>query len=236
MKFYRPQGYPPVPAYPQQPPMYPGMAPPYPGSPYAGQMMPPPMYPPPGGVPPGFGYYAEPIEYYAEAPEYGYYGEPLDYAAVAEAPEYGYYGEMEPVGYYAESPELVGWGVGEDPSGMGCTCNKAGSMHGYSGYGRYVAEEPPRSIPNVVAATNLNEYMAAGPEYGEPEYGEPEYSEAEYGEPEYGEPEYGEASQADYGETEYGGYVAPADVSPTCSNFTSPPVANFVPEHFRPLF
>jgi len=204
-------------------------------------MMAPPPYPPPGfgpPPPPGFGYYWEPIEYYSEAPEYGYYGEPADYA-MAEAPEYGYYGEMEPVGYYAESPELVGWGVGEGPGGMGCTCNKPGPVQGYSeyggydGYGRYIPDDPPRSIPNVVAATNLNEHVEESPEYGEAEYGEPEYGEAEYGGAGYGEAEYGVAG---YGEPEYGGYTAPAEVSPTCNSFTSPPASGSVPDHFRPLF
>ncbi|MFN0172620.1 MAG: hypothetical protein ACKV22_40085 [Bryobacteraceae bacterium] len=250
MNFFRPRGYPRAPGYPPPPHAYPPPGAPYPGPP----MMAPSMYPPQGFAPPPpeefgyygepagyyaeapeYGYYGEPIAYYAEAPEYGYYGEPADYA-VAEAPEYGYYGEMEPVGYYAESPELVGWGVGEDPTGMGCTCNTGGRMQGYadySGYGRYVPDEPPRSIPNVVAATNLNGYMGESPEYSGAGYGETEYGEPEYGEPEYGEPEYGEA---DYGETAYDGYVAPADISPTCTSFTSPATKEFVPEHFRPHF
>jgi hypothetical protein len=84
-----------------------------------------------------------------------------------------------------------------------------------------MAEEPPRSVPNVVTATNLNEY--GEPDYGEPEYGEPEYAEADYGEPEYSE-------------APYDGYVAPSEVSPTCTGITTPAASNFVPDHFRPLF
>jgi hypothetical protein len=253
VNFFRPMRYPPAPGYPPPTHVYPPPGAPYPGPP----MMAPPMYPPQGfapAPPAEFGYYGEPVGYYAEAPEYGYYGEPADYA-LAEAPEYGYYGEMEPVGYYAETPELVGWGVGEDPTGMGCTCKTGERMQGYgdySGYGRYVPDGPPRSIPNVVAATNLNGYMGESPEYGEaygePEYGEPEYGEPEYGEPEYGEAEYGEPgygeaaygqpeyAEADYGEAAYDGYVAPADISPTCTSFTSPATKEFVPEFFRPHF
>jgi hypothetical protein len=192
-------------------------------------------------------FYRQPagVGYYGESPEYGYYGEP-EYG-FAEA-DYGDYGEMEPVGYYAESPELVGWGVGEDPTGMGCACG-SGRTHGYGDYGDYggyIADRPPRSIPNVIAATNLNEY--GEPEYGESEYGETDYGESDYGEAEYagagygetdyGEPEYGESDygETDYGESDFGAYVAPADVSPTCNNFTSPPAPTPVPDHFRPYF
>lgn len=200
------------------------------------------------GEPADLGYYGEPIEYYGEDPGYGYYGEP--YYGFGEA-DYGDYGESEPVGYYAAAPEMVGWGMGEDPGGMGCACGPGpglgcggcscgcGGMHGYGDYGAYVPDLPPRSIPHVIAATNLNEYGDPGyGYYGESEYGEPGHGESSYGEPEhtaasYGEPGYGES---DFGESDYGAYMAPRDTNPTCGTAKIPKTSHPVPDNFRPYF
>jgi len=213
------------------------------------------------GEPVEYGYYGEPADLaedpYGEYP-YGAYGEPPDFAGWGQVapqggidPGYGY-AEVDPaLGYYAEDP-LVGY-YAEDP--MVGAYSEDPLMAGYDEVDPvgYYAEEPPLGEPDPVEGYVSMPEMVG---YGEPEfadYAEEPLAEDYPGMGHYGEPDMSgyvrEAAPAynpgcplptnvaGFEEADLlSGYVRPAEVGPTCTQFTPPPSDGSVPETFKPLW
>ena len=214
------------------------------------------------GEPEEYGYYAEPADLaedpYGEDP-YGAYGELPDLDGWGEVDPYGEidpgygYAEVDPaLGYYAEDP-MMGY-YAEDPM-MGYYAEDP-MMARYDEVEPvgYYAQEPPLGEPYPV------EGYASMPEmvgYGEPEFAD--YSEEPLAEDYPGMGYYGEPDMAGYvreaapaynpgcplptnvaGFEEadmLSGYMRPAEVGPTCTQFTPPPASDgSIPETFKPLW
>jgi hypothetical protein len=187
-----------------------------------------------------YGYYAEPQEvaYYAEPPEpYGYY---------AESPDVSYYGEpADPYGYYAEAPEAP---YGELPPEMGYYAEypELPQMTGYAEPVAYYSEEyPPQPVAGYGQApmpemVGYHEYEPLSEDYSEVEdYGESDMEGYVRDVPPAFNPGCPLPSNVSgYEEVEpLQGYVQPADVSPTCPQFT--PAARpkpSVPDTLKPLW
>jgi hypothetical protein len=205
------------------------------------------------GEPVEYGYYGEPADL-AEDPyggyPYGYYGEPPDFAGWGQAAPYGEvepgygYAEVDPaLGYYAEDPMMGAYA--EDPLTAGYDqVDPVG----------YYAEEPPLGEPDPLGGDASMPEMVG---YGEPEFAD--YSEEPLAEEYPGMGDYGEPDVAGYVREEapaynpgcplptnvagfeeadqLSGYVRPAEVGPTCTQFTPPPASKgSVPEAFKPLW
>jgi hypothetical protein len=200
--------------------------------------------------PPGYGYYAgaTPYGYYAQPPGYGAWGGPepcgmSGYAqyepmgGYAQPPGYGYYA-ADPYGYYAEPPDVGEWG---EPEVYGAPSGYA-QYEPVSGYAQsqefshfepvgYYADEYP--VGNYAGAPEMVGWGGPMGYYGEPPFEGYVRETPPTFNPGCPMP----TNVAGFGEPPLEGYVHPADVSPTCDNFTPQPGATTgVPETFRPLW
>ncbi len=233
----------------------------YAEAPYMGYYSEPPEQYGYYGEDPYGAYAGEPYGYYAEHPYDGYGGN--SYGAYGEADVSGYYGyrqpeaygsygygTQEPVGYFAEDP-MMGWygeeSYGQDPYGESEPMGWYGEdPYGEDPYGEdpYGESEPMGwygSVPEMVGyGEGYGDYAAMGeenPPMGY--YGESDMSGYVRDAPPVFNPGCPlPTNVAGLGEADtLAGYTKPADVSPSCPQFTSPSSSQTpLPDTLRPLW